>query len=50
MDMEKTHPLNHHYTLKDQYAYIIINACVFVNAIQKEMGYGEDLSQPPLLN
>ena len=29
--------LNPHYSLKDQQAYSIINACVFVNTTQKEM-------------
>ena len=30
-------PLNHHYTLKGQQTCTIINVCVFVNTIQKEM-------------
>ena len=37
MDMENRPSLIHHYPLKDQQAYSIINVCAFVNTIQKEM-------------
>ena len=30
-------PLNHHYSLKGQQTYTIINVCLFGNTIQKEM-------------
>ena len=30
-------PLNHHYPIKCQQAFTIINVCVFVNTIHQEM-------------
>ena len=38
MNMEYTCPLNHLYPFKGQQAYTIINVCVFMNKIHKQMG------------
>ena len=35
--MGKTPPLSNHFLIKGQEAYTIINVCVFLNTIQKEM-------------
>ena len=35
--LEYIPPLNHHYPLKGNQTYTIINVCVYGNTIQKEM-------------
>ena len=43
-EMEFTQPLNLYYPLKDQQAFNIINVCVFVNTIQREMTMDKEMN------
>ena len=47
MDMEWTPPLKHHYPIKCQQAYTIINVCVYVNTIQKQLDMEMDMEKIP---